>query len=117
MDHRPQLLVSKTLGPVDVNLVGTYVNVGNERGTRTSGASFAVSASEEFSNKFGYVADLSHQTVDAEVPKGTFLLGAVTYKLSEAAHVDAGVSAGLSSGAPHFNVTGGVSVGLPIALR
>lgn len=117
VDHRATFLVSKKLREVDVNGAATYLNVGEEQGGRTNGGSFAVSASQEFTTKFGYVADLSHQTVDAEVPKGTFLLGAVTYKLSDAAQLDAGVRAGLASGAARFSVLGGLSVGIPLAAR
>ena len=117
VDHRLQLLVSRKLGQVEVNGVATYLNVGEEPNVRTSGGSFAVSASQEFSTHVGYVADLSHQTVDAEVPKGTFVLGAVTYKMSDAAQLDAGVRAGLSSGSPRVSVIGGVSVGIPVAVR
>jgi len=117
VDHRPELLVSKKAGGVDLNVVVAYLRVENDGGKRVSGASVAASASQEFANKVGYVIDVSYQSEDAEAPKGTFGLGALTYRLSDAARLDGGVRVGLSSGTPNISVIAGLSVGIPVAVH
>jgi hypothetical protein len=115
VDHRLVVLLSKQVHHVDVDIDGAYLNVGRAAGGRVSGTMMAVSASREFTNKLGYVAEVSYQTQDADGPRGAHALAAVTYRLSERMRLDAGTRAGLTADAPRFSVTGGISVGLPLS--
>ena len=117
VDHRVGFLASKKVGDVDLDVNVAYLNVGQRQSGRASGAFAAISASGEFRNKLGYIAEWSHQTEDAELPRGGYALGALTYRLTEAARFDVAARLGLTTDAPHFSVTAGLSVSRPLHLK
>lgn len=117
IDHRLAFLGSKKIGDADVDVTVAYLNVGDRDAGRSSGALAAVSVEQEFKNKIGYLAEWSHQTEDAELPRGGYALGAITYRLSEAARLDAAARFGLTKAAPNISVTAGLSVSAPLHVR
>jgi hypothetical protein len=110
-------LGSKSIGAVDVDLTVAYLNVGQRESGRSSGALAAVSASQEFKNHFGYIAEWAHQTEDAELPRGGYALAAITYRINNATRFDAGARFGLTHAAPDVGVTTGLSVSTPAHLK
>jgi hypothetical protein len=117
-DHSFSLLLSQGFGSVDLEATGGYLNVGDQAdGGRRSGISVAAAVSQAFQNKAGYIIEVSHQTEEGEVPKGTYALGALTYRLSPRARLDAGLRIGVSSDAPEISVVAGLSMGMPLRPR
>jgi len=117
VDHRLTLLATKKIGQIDVDANVAYLNVGRRESGRTSGAFAAVSASQEFTNNLGYILEWSHQTEDAQLPRGGYALAAITYRLSEAARLDVATRVGLTRDAPDVSVTAGVAVSAPLHIK
>ena len=112
-DHRIAALLSKKLGPVDMDLNGAALIVGREdSGGWIIGGQGALSFSTEFENGFGLEGELSGQTKDDVQPKGLFALGAMTYKVSRRFRLDAGMRFGLNPEVPHVGIFAGLTVGL-----
>jgi hypothetical protein len=81
VDHRIAVFVTRKIGETDLDANVAYLNVGRDEGDRAAGALAAVSASREFKNNVGYVAEASWQNEDDELPSGSYALGALTYKV------------------------------------
>lgn len=112
VDHKILALLSRKLGPVDVDLNGAYLIVGREgeSGWVTGGLG-ALSFSGEFKNGVGLIGELSAQSKDDEQPLGMYTLGALTYKANRRLIFDIGTRFGLNSDAPRFGLFAGISVG------
>ena len=112
-DHKLIFLLSKKIGEVDFDFNGAYLNLGREDGEgRESGGQAAFGFSREFENNFGFVGELSGQSLDEVQPRGVYALTAVTYKVNRPLQFDGGLRFGLTSDAPRVGVFAGMTVGV-----
>lgn len=113
IDHRIVALMSKKVSDTDMDFNVAYLNVGREDSIRrASGGQAAVSLTREFESHFGFVAELSGQSVDDVQPRGIFTLGALTYKANRRLQFDVGMRFGLNPAAPRVGVVAGLTVGV-----
>jgi hypothetical protein len=112
-DHKLVFLLSKKVGQVDLDFNGAYLNHGREDTQgRESGGQAAFSLSREFENNFGFVGEVSGQSLDEEQPRGVYTLTALTYKVNRRLQLDGGLRFGLTSDAPRVGVFAGMTVGI-----
>lgn len=112
MDHRVTAILSKKVGETDLDFNVAYLNVGREDSDRrASGGLAALAFSHEFQNNFGVDGELSGNSVDDAQPRGIYVLGALTYKVSRRLRLDGGLRFGLNPEAPRVGVFAGFTVG------
>lgn len=113
VDHKIVALISKKFGETDMDFNAAYLIVGREQGSGfVTGGQAALGLSRKFENNFGYEAELSGQTKDAEQPVGLYALGALTYKVNRRLVLDSGMRFGLTHDAPRVGVFAGMTVGV-----
>ncbi|HEV7905888.1 MAG TPA: transporter [Pyrinomonadaceae bacterium] len=112
-DHKLIFLLSKKVGELDFDFNGAYLNHGREDGAgRESGGQAAFGFSREFKNNFGFVGELSGQSLDEVQPRGVYALTAATYKVTRRLQLDGGLRFGLTSDAPRVGAFAGMTVGV-----
>ncbi|HKR01743.1 MAG TPA: transporter [Pyrinomonadaceae bacterium] len=112
-DHRLVLLISKKLGPVDMDLNGAYLIVGREDAPGwVTGGQGAIAFSGEFKNGLGLIGEFSAQSKEDAQPRGAYALGALTFKANRRLIFDAGARFGLNPDAPRFGLFAGMTVGV-----
>lgn len=112
-DHKLVFLLSKKTGAFDLDFNGAYLNHGREDGEgRESGGQAALGFSREFENKFGFVGELSGQSLDEVQPRGVYALTALTYKVNHRLQLDGGLRFGLTADAPRVGAFAGMTFGV-----
>lgn len=111
-DHRIVALLDKKFGKTELEINAAYLNVGREDSSRRAdGGQLAIALFKEFKNNFGLDFELSGQSVDDVLPRGTYALGALTYKFNKRLRVDTGMRFGLDREAPRFGIFAGFTLG------
>jgi hypothetical protein len=112
-DHKLVFLLSKKVGRMDFDFNGAYLNNGREDGAgHESGGQAAFSLAREFENHFGFVGELSGQSLDEAQPRGVYALTALTYKVNRRLQLDGGLRFGLTSDAPRTGAFAGMTIGV-----
>ncbi len=113
VDHNLRAIFNRTYGKNDFTVNFSYLNVGREMSDRRdSGAQVIFAYERELPKKFGIISEVFGNTVDEEQPRGLYVLGALTYKISKRLRFDVGARPGFGSDAPNFNFFFGLSAGI-----
>lgn len=112
VDHDLRLILNRTFGKNNFVFNAVYLNVGREMSDkRDSGAQAVFTFERELPKKFSIVAETFGNSVNAEQPRGLYLLGALTYKVNKRLIFDFGARPGFGHDAPKFNLFFGLTVG------
>jgi Putative MetA-pathway of phenol degradation len=113
VDHKAFLLISDQIGDFDLNVNAAYLNVARkDSGRRADGGQFSIALGYEFENHFGLVGELSGQSLEFQLPRGVYPLGAVTYQVNRRLRFDAGLRFGVGAQAPRVSVVAGFVFGI-----
>jgi hypothetical protein len=112
VDHNLRAIFERAYDKNDFVVNIAYLNVGREgENRRDSGAQIVFTFERELPKKFGFITEISGNTVDEEQSRGVYLLGALTYKINKRLRFDVGARPGFGRDAPNFNFFAGLSVG------
>ncbi len=112
-DHNLRLILNRTLGKTNYVFNAVYLNNGREMSQRRdSGAQTVFTVERELPGKFGIVGEIYGNTINESQPRGVYLLGALTYRISKRLHFDVGARPGFGRDAPRVGVFAGLSVGV-----
>ncbi|MEJ7623606.1 MAG: transporter [Pyrinomonadaceae bacterium] len=113
VDHNIRLILNRTYGDNDFTFNLSYLDVGRDDSERrASGGQFVFSYERKLPRKFSVIAETWGNSVDERQPRGIYVLGAVTYKVSRRVRVDGGFRPGFGSHAPKFNAFAGLALGI-----
>jgi len=94
-DHNLRLIFNRAYGKNDFIVNVSYLNVGREMSERRdSGAQVIFRYDRELTKKFGIITEYFGNTVDEEQPRGLYVLGALTYKITKRLRFDVGARPG-----------------------
>jgi hypothetical protein len=113
VDHNLRAIFNRTYGKNDLIVNFSYLNIGHEMSDkRDSGAQAVFTFEHEFPKKFSLIGEISGNTVDEQQPRGIYLLGALTYKISKRLRFDIGARPGFGRDAPRIGIVAGIVVGV-----
>ena len=113
IDHNLRLIFQRNYDKTSVAFNSSYLNVGREMSSkRDSGAQAIFTVEQELPNRFGFIAEVSGNTVDERLPRGIYLLGAFTYKVNKRLRFDFGARPGIGRDAPRVGVFAGFTAGI-----
>lgn len=111
-DHNLRLIFNRTYGKNDFIVNLSYLNVGREMSNkRDSGAQVIFRYDRELTKKFGIITEYFGNTVQEELARGLYVLGALTYRANKRVRLDFGMRPGFGREAPNFNFFFGLSLG------
>lgn len=113
VDHNLRLILNRTFGKNDFIVNFSYLNNGLETSDkRDSGGQVVFGYERELPKNFSAHLELYGNTIEAEQPRGLYILSVLTYKVNKRLILDAGVQPGFGQDAPNFDFFFGLSVGV-----
>jgi len=113
VDHNVRFILNRTFGDNDFTFNVSYLNVGrDDSDRRASGAQAVFSYERKLPREFSVILETWGNSVDERQPRGLYVLGAVTYKISKRVRVDGGLRPGIGREAPKINAFAGIAVGI-----
>ncbi len=112
-DHKFALLLSKTLGSEELDCsVGLLVNGRDDAPGFNRGGLLAVSWGHTLPRGFASQVEFARLTLDADLPKGSYGLTALTFQVTRLWQLDAGVRFGLTPDTPDIGIFAGSTLGV-----
>lgn len=113
VDHNLRAISERQAGKFDLIFNASYLNVGRAGGDRrASGAQAIFRVDYNLTKKIEIQTEYFGNTVDEELPRGLYVLGAFVYKVNKRLRFDVGARPGFGRDAPAVGVFAGFAVGI-----